>query len=256
MNERAGPLPAFTYGAYWMYLSFAKQMPSAASVREWARVVPKVTLQDLFEKMEGGAVTSGLRYEEAVGAYNEHFREEYGPVYDKVRAALQEVLRSEVVYAADNDDDNDGDGVSWALPGFNIQLHHRVFQEDVYQAHIDGTGSPVRFSYSDSQCSDSKRTSFTLALETTEGTGLDYWMLDDQLCSVAYVNEQVSQGCGNVARCFVKKRLEYKPGYMAVHEGALIHGVGAWRYDGGASKARITMQAFSAFCDGKLRFFF
>ena len=61
--------------------------------------------------------------------------------------------------------------------------------------------------------------------------------------------------------------MEYKEGEIVVHEGAVIHAVGSWGDGGGGSsggnggeeeieKSRITMQGFSAYCDGTYIFFF
>ena len=65
MNERAGPLPVFLLGTYWMYLSFSSPFPDRISMEKgrdtWG------SLKEMIEGVgEGGSKTSRVRYEEAV----------------------------------------------------------------------------------------------------------------------------------------------------------------------------------------------
>jgi len=89
-----------------------------------------------------------------------------------------------------------------------------------------------------------------------EDAGLDYWDINTTACSEEYLSSQLND-CPNsrLGRCLVKKRIKYKPGEMVIHRGALLHAVGNAKMEN-TDKGRITMQAFSVFCNGKWLFFF
>ncbi|GMI20321.1 hypothetical protein TeGR_g5129, partial [Tetraparma gracilis] len=153
MDERAGPLPAFTYGTYWMYLTFSKSWPDRLSMQQ-----NRHRRRSITEVVPAGTAltTSAVVYEEAVKHYNSALREDFQDVYDGVRKTLEERLGKEVVFAADQFKDPTGlrelQETEWALPGFNVQLHHRIFQEEVFQAHVDGSGSPISAQFPRGSC--------------------------------------------------------------------------------------------------------
>ncbi|GMH67337.1 hypothetical protein TL16_g04653 [Triparma laevis f. inornata] len=87
MNERAGPLPVFIYGTYWMYLSFNKPWPDRRNMRE-----DRGKYCDINNMTEGGIKsgvggepkrTSNMGYGSSVKLYNEELRREFKDLYQK-----------------------------------------------------------------------------------------------------------------------------------------------------------------------------
>ncbi len=265
-SERAGPLPAFTFGAYWMYLCHSKRFPTTRSLLRMRD--ERSSVRELTE--DGKPYnTKNIHYEHAVPKFNKFFTDNFGDVYDSVLEALSMYLSGDVEFAARSyPSEFDAE---WGLPGFNIHLPHMVFTQQVFQAHVDGDYNPIvdTFRKKRAVCDAKKRMTFTLSLETfSPETGLDYYIYDQGKCSLEHLAGAIrsfnpySQKAPDIAKCMTKKRLVYKPGHMMVHSGALIHAVGNEQYQdktlGAPSdddRARITMQGFSCYCDDKWTFF-
>jgi hypothetical protein len=72
MNERAGGLPVFMYGTYWMYLAFDKPWPSKRNME-----LLRHKYKDIGNMTHGkGRMTSNMEYGSSVKLYNQELREE------------------------------------------------------------------------------------------------------------------------------------------------------------------------------------
>ena len=255
MDERAGGLPVFMFGTYWQYLSFGVPPPTRETM---------LTSQGINKKtMAGPLTTSRIGYEESVSIYNRKLRGGLQWMYDIVQKELQETLNAPVIFAADEYRNESAKfpslgEVEFALPGFNILFPHRMFELEVFQAHIDGEWHPPVSVLEDagSRCDPSRRITFTLPIEVggSENCGLDVW-------EVACSEGEVVQRCekGGIVSCLEKRRVKYTVGEMIVHDGRMIHAIGAWGKGAGgddSTSTRMTLQGFSAFCDGVYVFFF
>ena len=238
MNERAGPLPTFIFGTYWMYLSFNSEFPSPSSMQSLSNTFPSI------EHITGPLNTRTTTYEELHVHFNKLLLAKFGFVYDAVRKSLARELKTDLENVVFEE--------NWALPGFNIFYSHLAFSRQVFQTHIDGEWSPIRSTYSD--CDDDERVTFTLTLANPpkSGGGLSFWEIDNSLCDESFVAEMINKNTCS-ASCFNKSKVLYEPGSMVVHKGYVIHAISPWSYIS-STDMRITLQGFSCFCDGKWRF--
>jgi len=226
MSQRAGPLPAFHYGTYWMHLNHGSPnpWPTFHSMRRW-----KKRKKNIDHLTDGKAfTTANMRYEAAVVHYNKHFENLYGTLYDKVLAVLNDNLDSKVVFAAREFGNPTAHNAlrktEWGLPAFNIHTSHAIFSFDVFQMHIDGSSNPIVDFYREEECDEVKRITFTLSLETYDDyAGLDYYYYDERVCPISYLQGKVKErrkdkesfysSSGeiyDVSKCLTKARLRYR----------------------------------------------
>ena len=176
MDRRTGPLPAFTYGTYYQYNSHGMDFPTPETVSAARKAWLKAG--SIEPPMSAARATSTVAYVDpfhGVQAYNHRLRQLFGHnpaighglnLHERLRAAVANVTGMEVVY-------ND----KWGLPGAQITFSHRVMEYEVFQAHIDGSWSPIVLDLE--KCVPDHRLSVTLTLQKpSSGAGLDTWLYD------------------------------------------------------------------------------
>lgn len=176
MDRRTGPLPSFIYGTYYQYNSHGMDFPTPKAVSAARKAW--LEMGAVEPPMSAIRATSTVAYADpshGVQAYKNRLRQLFGrnsatghglDLHERLRAALANVTGMEVVY----DDE-------WGLPGAQITFSHRVMEYEVFQAHIDGSWSPVVDGLD--KCVPEHRLSVTLTLQKpSSGAGLDTWLFD------------------------------------------------------------------------------
>lgn len=238
MDRRTGPLPSFIYGTYYQYNSHGMDFPTPKSVS--AARLAWLKAGAVEPPMNGVRATSTVAYADPLHgaqAYNHRQRQVLGrnpatgrglDLHERLRAAVANATGMEVVF-----DEN------WGLPGAQITFSHRVMEYEVFQAHIDGSWSPIVQGLT--ECVPQHRLSVTLTLQTpSSGAGLDLWVFDRT--KPGCTDQVLQQASTTVQAWNWKKRQQLERG------ARLAQAAAAGDTSGGAKQSR-SDDEFSAAAD-------
>ena len=172
---------------------------------------------------------------------------EFGPIYERLCAALHEHLGGTSVELAP--------GPQFSVPAFHVIPSHLAWSYPVFRAHLDESfttlltamntmgGAPAELGDT-SLCDQESRISFTLPLALPDTvSGLNY--IDYEWEDCPHRNDPNRKYlCGKM------NREVYEVGTLVVHSHALLHQIGEWSYSSWDSN-RITLQGFGFQCSGK-----
>jgi hypothetical protein len=162
MDRRAGPLPSFIYGTYYQYNSHNKPFPTPKEVRDGYEKFQREGDPEVTKgKFVGPRATSTISYCDEFGVqyYNHKQRQLFKKLnlHERFRKAISEEIGMPVKFHP-----------HWGLPGVHVTFSHKSMEFNIFQAHIDGTYSPIinEFGHKPGkQCVPFHRLSITLTLQ-------------------------------------------------------------------------------------------